>query len=135
MDLPVSKTLPATQTADKLGHDQKALLLLSTIGDYDPGQSATAFSSVPTVWSRDRVRNLDLRSQLQRDSVYLLGFADDPGPVRLFSRVGTRRFRPLPPDLAYSKSMYRIRIPASVSSSRREEEPDELDELLESKGL
>ena len=131
-----SKTVPATQTAGQLGQDQKALLLLSTIGDYDPGQSTSSFSGlVSTVWSRDRVRNLDLRSQLQSDSVYLLGFADDPGPVRLFRRVGKRRFRPLPPDLAYSKSMYRIRIPARVSSSRHEGEPDELDELLESRGL
>lgn len=133
------KTAPATQTADKLGTDQKALLLLSTIGDYDPGQSANSFSGFgQTIWSRDRVRNLDLRSQLQTDSVFLVGFADDPGPVRLFRRTGNGRFRSLKPDLVYSKSMYRIRIPAHVSgdwSPGEEDEQDELDKLLESKGL
>lgn len=132
-------TAPATQSADKLGSNQKALLLLSTIGDYDPGQSASAFSGFgQTIWSRDRVRNLDLRSQLQTDSVFLVGFADDPGPVRLFRRIGKGRFRSLKPDLVYSKSMYRIRIPAHVSgdwSPGDDDEQDELDKLLESKGL
>ena len=127
---------PASQTADQLGLEQKALLLLSTVGDYDAGRSTSALSGFghPTVWSRDRIRHLDLRSQFQTDSVFVIGFADDPGPVRLFRRVG-KRYRPLPPDLAYSKSMYRIRIPARVSSRGDAGEQDELDELLESKGL
>ena len=127
---------PASQTADQLGHEQKALLLLSTIGDYDASSSTSALSGFghPTIWARDRLRHLDLRSQFQTDSVYVIGFADDPGPVRLFRRVG-KRYRPLKPDLAYSKSMYRIRIPARVSSRGDAGEPDELDELLESKGL
>ena len=127
---------PVSQTADELGHEQKALLLLSTVGDYDAGRSTSALSGFGqlTIWARDRLRHLDLRSQFQTDSVYVIGFADDPGPVRLFRRVG-KRYRPLQPDLAYSKSMYRIRIPARVSSRGDAGEQDELDELLESKGL
>lgn len=108
------KERPLTFT---FGEQQNALLLMSTIGEYDSTKSATTtmaqFVGVRT-WSRDRLRQLDLRERLQRDCVYLIGFARDPGPVRLFRRQGERPFAALEPEKESSWTMYRIRIPVTL---------------------
>ncbi len=98
----------------RLGEEQNALLLLSTLGEYDPrtDQNMAGRMMGVSTWSRDRLRQLDLRDHLTRDCVYLLGFADDAGPVRMYMREGKRAFRELKPDAYQSRTMYRIRIPA-----------------------
>ena len=114
----------APETGLLLGEEDKALLLLSTIGEFDPtkGAGAGAFFGGLITWSRDRLRQLDLSRHLQRDSVYLIGFADDPGPVRLFMREGNRQYRRVEPDPRHSRMMVRIRIPVVVDEKLSLEE-------------
>jgi hypothetical protein len=110
-----------------LGQEENALLLLSTIGDYDHERDAGMVAAVvgASTWSRDGLRHLDLREQLRRDSVMLIGFADEPGPVRLFRRAGDRPYRMLEPDPDRSWTMYRIRIPVMLHEVEAEEEEAE----------
>jgi hypothetical protein len=115
----VRSTFSGSQAA-ALGEEEKALLLASTLGDLDP--RATPFGTV--TWSRERVRQLDLRHLLREDSVVLIGFADDAGPVRLFRRTGDREYRPIEPEPEKSWTMYRVRIPAVVRDDRPPPEPD-----------
>ena len=110
------------------GEEENALLLLSTLGEYDPSLDASTGAlgfSFPRTWKRDRARQLDLRGRLRRNSVMLLGFADDPGPVRLFRRAGDDPFRPLEPDPENSWTMYRFRIPATLFEGRHVDEDDD----------
>ena len=110
------------------GEEKRALLLASTIGELSPQSLAglmDQFMGARTV-SRDRLRSLDLREQMEagwpagetneaRDgSAILIGFADHPGPARLFRREGDRKFQLLKPDERYSMTMYRVRIPIRV---------------------
>ncbi len=94
------------------GEEQHALLLLSTLGDFTPLPGSGWRGEV--TWSRDRLRRLDLHERLDKDSVFLIGFADDPGPVRLFNRQGDRPYKICEPDPKRSWTMYRIRIPITV---------------------
>jgi hypothetical protein len=98
--------------------DFQALLLASTAGDYDPLAFAedNTFGFVgPKTVSQDRLRQYDLRDRLQPDSLYLIGFADDPGPIRLAARVtGDEEFRLIEPVTGHGRVMYRIRLPAIV---------------------
>ena len=87
-----------------------------------------------SVWSRDRLRGLDLTEQFDDDSVILIGFAEDPGPVRLFRRRGDRPFKACEPDVGHSWTMYRFRIPAIVldppgRTTDQDEDPYDLDNL------
>lgn len=110
------------------GEEKRALLLASTIGDLAPQSLAglmDQFTVARTV-SRDRLRGLDLRDDMEagwptelanepRDGVaILIGFADNPGPARLFRREGERKFQLLKPDERYSMTMYRVHIPIRV---------------------
>jgi hypothetical protein len=112
------------------GQERNALLLASTVGEYDPSQELGMRRAVlgADYWSRDRLRQLDLREQLRRDSMILIGFADDPGPARLFRRTGDRPYTMLKPDLGASWTMYRIRIPVTLigGPSPEEEEPERI---------
>jgi len=96
-----------------LGDEHSALLLLSTVGEFNPtfGAGTAAHLMGIKTWSRDRLRQLDMREQLRTDSVILLGFAADPGPVRLFRRQGDRSYGLIDPDPEHSWTMYRVRIP------------------------
>ena len=67
------------------GQERNALLLASTLGEHNPGQEGGFFGS--RSWSRDRLRQLDLRDRLRRDTAVLIGFADDPGFIRLFGTI------------------------------------------------
>ena len=122
-----------SRTRVALGQERNALLLASTLGEYDATQVAglrTSFFGL-AAWSRDRLRQLDLREQLRPGSVILIGFADDPGPVRLFRRVADRPYRMLKPDPDHSWTMYRIRIPVTLHEAPPvDEADDELDELI-----
>lgn len=111
------------------GEEKRALLLASTIGDLSPQSLAGLIDEIAgtirTV-SRDRLRSLDLREQMEagwaageaneprEGSAILIGFADHAGPARLFRRDGDRKFQLLKPDDRYSLTMYRIRIPIRV---------------------
>lgn len=109
-------------TAADLGREQEALLMLSTIGDFEPDQHGNArqmqWGGLQTI-SRDRLRHLDLKEQLQTNCVYLVGFAQDPGPVRLKSRRGDRAYKTMEPDERTSWTMYRIRIPITARVAQR----------------
>ena len=89
----------------------KALLLLTTLGDFQPdpaaGGSARDAQLVPT-----NLRQLDGAETLTRNMALFVGFAGDEGPVRLCVRPGGRaagRFTPLVPKVA--RTMYRVWIP------------------------
>lgn len=120
-----------------IGQEQKALLLMSTIGEFDPTQDTNMAGNYLgyASWSRECLRQLDLREQLTRDSVILLGFAEDPGPIRLWKRTGDSPYRPLRPDEDASWTMYRIRIPATLvrGPGQEEQDEDDLDALLDAK--
>lgn len=102
-----------------LGGEHKALLLLSTLGEYDPAlhRSALQWMGARQSWSRDRLRQFDMQRDLRRDTMILIGFADHPGPMKLFYRSGDRPYRPLEPDLRKSWSMYRIKLPVTILDS------------------
>ncbi len=55
----------------------------------------------------------------------LIGFADDPGPIRLFRRTGDGGYRVLNPDPDRSWTMYRIRIPVTVLEEPKKDEYEE----------
>ena len=97
----------------ELGQEKDALLLMSTVGDFNPVANVTTMQTMfgPRTWSRDRLRQLDLREKLERDCVYVLGWADEPGPARLAVRTGSRGYRVLAPESDHALTMYRIRIP------------------------
>lgn len=101
-----------------LGSERDALFLLSTLGDFEyqdhSGMQSGLYGSY--TWSRDRLRWLDLRNQLRRDQAVLIGFADVPGPIRLFRREGDRPYRKLDPSATRSRTMFRIRIPVMVDA-------------------
>ena len=117
---------------------------MSTIGEFDPktifSRMADLIGGIQT-WSRDRLRQLDLREQLQAGrlvaddrpdepgSAVLIGFVSDPGPIRLFARTGDRAFRPIQPEASASWTMYRIRIPvtkiAGFDESAEPRKPEE----------
>jgi len=104
------------QIGGAIGQEQKALLLMSTVGEFDPQQDVNVTGHILGLasWSRECLRQLDLREQLTRDSVILLGFAADPGPIRLFRRTGDSPFRAINPDERASWTMYRIRLPVTL---------------------
>ncbi len=108
-----------------LGKEREALMLLSTIGDFDPGALPAQLGGNYTL-SRDRLRHLDLREHLtaghaaKLDSLepaqptgtmVLIGFARGGGPIRLMSRSGERPFTAISPEEESSWCMYRIRLP------------------------
>ncbi len=105
-----------------LGKEQEALLMLSTVGDIDVGKfnptGSMGFQFGRTTISRERLRHLDLREQLERDCVYLIGFAADPGPVRLMTRsTGGGAYRVARPVPGKCGVMYRIRIPVKFTNA------------------
>ena len=63
--------------------------------------------------------------QLRRESVILIGFAEDPGPARLFRRTGDRPYAVLKPDPDRSWTMYRVRIPVTLIRGLSPEDEDE----------
>ena len=108
------------EEAFALGKEQDALLLLSTIGDFDPGVIAGGFGQMfgRKTWSRDRMRQLDLKDRLTTDAVILIGFSNEPGPIRLaYRRNGRGDFRVVPVESGHAHTMYRIRIPITSGTA------------------
>lgn len=108
-----------------LGKEQEALMLLSTVGDFDDSVFQTRFGGYFTL-SRDRLRQLDLREQLtagrnadedkgipaqNTGSMTLVGFARGGGPIRLFARTGDDPYEAMSPEEDASWCMYRIALP------------------------
>jgi len=118
-----------------LGEERTALLLASTISDFDPASLPRSVDRYrPQTLSRDQLRQFDLREHLQRDSAVLIGFASHPGPIRLFGREGDRDFTAINPDPDKSWIMYRIRIPATSLKGGSNDPVDEeltVESLLE----
>ncbi len=110
------------EAAAALGKEREALMLLSTIGDFDPAVLPSQFGGGTTI-SRDRLRQLDLREHLTAGrstvdgvpaspgTMVLIGFARGGGPIRLLSRSGDRPFAAIAPEEDSSWCMYRIRLP------------------------
>lgn len=117
------------------GQEQEALMLLSTIGEFNPVRNPNNVMGFGiTTFSRDRLRQLDLRTQLQREYVYVIGFARDPGPIRL--AVGRNgRYRTMYPEEAQSWTMYRIRIPVVSPGKASLPKPSDANEEEEERSL
>jgi len=94
----------------RLQHYEFALLLASVIADIDPnGFGISAYAGL-RVFSRARIRQLDLSDQIRPGTGLLVGFSDDPGPVRLATRTsGRSAYEPLDP--ARPRTVYRFLIP------------------------
>lgn len=103
-----------------LDADKYALMLATTVGEFDPTVLARSFDQargVTRTWGRDRLRQMDLKRHMRRDQMILIGFADDPGPARLFARSGREEYESLDPDEDNSWTMYRFRIPVTLIES------------------
>lgn len=102
--------VPAGQFDMRLEPFQAALLLASTMEEVEPRMNQWG---QPSVLSRQHVRHLELRQALRSDTAILIGFANDPGPIRVASRsAGSQRdFRVIEPREGGSWTMYRVRIP------------------------
>lgn len=109
-----------------LGTEENAILLMSTISEYDPfhGASSAEFAMGINTYSRDGLRWLDIDEQLRSDQIVLIGFADDPGPVRLCRREGNRPFARIEPRNGHSLTVYRIRIPVGQRLADAAATPD-----------
>ena len=101
------------KTSYALGQTQQALLLASTVGEWDASK-LKRHGYTSTALSRDRLRQLDMRSHINTRYATLIGFAADPGPVHLKTRrTGGSRWRSLRADPRHSWTMYRVRIPVA----------------------
>lgn len=103
-----------------LDADKNALMLATTVGEFDPGVLAGFMSQtlgVKRTWGRDRLRYMDLKRHFRTDQMILIAFADDPGPARLFARTGSDDYESLDPDEDNSWTMYRFRIPVTLVES------------------
>lgn len=94
----------------RLEHYEFALLLASVITDIDPnGFGVSAYAGL-RFFSRSRIRQLDLSDHIRPTTGLLVGFSDDPGPVRLATRTSGRiAYEPLDPERP--RTVYRFLIP------------------------
>jgi hypothetical protein len=100
--------------------ERTAFLMASTLGEWDFNQNRRALQGLAGGtwgWSRHRLRHLDMRTVLGKDTMVLVGFAREPGPVRIATRkAGSNRdYRVRTPSEDHSWTMYRIRIPVGAS--------------------
>lgn len=104
-----------SSTGVGLTRDRSALMLLTTLGEWDhEAHKETGPFAGYYCWTRDRLRQLDLRKHMRQGTALLIGFADDPGPVRLATRRGERPFQVVEPQRRQSWTMYRFRIPVDA---------------------
>ncbi len=95
----------------RLEHYQFAVLLMTVLGDVDPAAYGTAAWGGVQLFPRTRMRRLDVSSLLRRDTALLVGFSEEPGPVRLC--MGTNSaYEAVTPVRA--RTVYRIQIPVTV---------------------
>jgi hypothetical protein len=90
---------------------QDTTMLLTTVGLYEPQANAPSAWGITTETgiSRARARQLDLTDWIDERHVLLVGFADDPGPVRLCYGSGDGKYEPILPAQAWT--VYRVLIP------------------------
>lgn len=130
------------------GRERSALMLLSTINEFNSQMQELQGLTGRETWSRDRMRQLDISDELQAGwqnengeplpgGAMLIGFARGPGPIRLFARAGERPFQALPAEEAYSWTMYRIRIPvfpldkaSTINTPPKEKDEDDIQRIL-----
>ena len=93
---------------------QNAVLLLTVLSDYDPVSFGLTTWGVMTRFSRGRVRHLDMSDLLTARSAILVGFSEEPGPIRLGTRTGDGGYEAADPDRALTA--YRFVIPMSPGS-------------------
>jgi len=92
----------------------RALMLLTTLREYAVSAGEVTTGAYYTVLPRpsgEIVFWLECSDMLTKQTALLVGFADDPGPIRLCVRTGGRQggFRPL--SVSRAVTAYRIRIP------------------------
>lgn len=104
---------PAGSFDMRLEPFQSALLLASTITELPtPPSSPTAMTQ--TIFPvASHLRELDLHGVLRPDTAVFIGFAREPGPIRLATRSGgsQREFEIVVPQRDRSWTMYRVLIP------------------------
>ncbi len=106
------------QRIDPASYD-KALLLLSTRGEFVPPPPAGGMINTQLQLVSTNLRSLDCSERLTRQMALLVGFSDDAGPAPLCVRPGgddDGRFRLLKPTEA--RTMYRIWIPMGPSGAK-----------------
>jgi hypothetical protein len=100
---------PQQREIDPENYD-KALLLLTTLREYEPDTSGTGFGGLDLEASH--ARTLDRSELLTRDTALLVGFSKEAGPVRLTMRSSKRKrngFETREPREA--RTMYRVLVP------------------------
>ncbi len=103
-----SRERPAFEPEDY----RKVLMLLTTLKEYSAQWQGRAGIGGVTLYA-DNVTHLDRTDAITRNTALLVGFADDPGPIRLCVRPGGKEraaFKPVHPSRA--TAMYRLIIPA-----------------------
>jgi len=101
-----------------LVHYQYVLLLMSVMADINPAVYGIQMVQGLRVFSKMRMRHLDLADAIQQDTALFVGFASDAGPARLCIRAhGRTRYEPHEPGLA--RTMYRILIPIEPGGPKR----------------
>ncbi|MFQ5490540.1 MAG: hypothetical protein ACE5GE_07445 [Phycisphaerae bacterium] len=88
---------------------QDALLMLTALTDHRPDKLTNTMSPAGYDFDALHCRQLDRSDDLTTDSVMLIGFAEDQGPVTLCTRTGKGAYKPRLADQAYT--MYRFVIP------------------------
>jgi hypothetical protein len=90
---------------------QDTTMLLTTVGFFEPqvNQGNAWMGASEASISRARARQLDLSDWIDDRHVLLVGFADEPGPVRLCYGTGDGRYEPILPSQAWT--VYRVLLP------------------------
>ena len=104
--------LAATLFIDNINNWQRAVMLLSTFEEHEPEIDTTyTYYTGGTQLLQTNSRWLDRSSDLLRDALLLIGFANIEGPVKLYTRRGDGDYRYLKPK-GNTMTVYRITIPA-----------------------
>jgi hypothetical protein len=97
----------------RFDHYQNVILLATVLGDVSPTKFGISSFQGLRVFSRGRLRHLDVGHLLTSHSALLVGFADDAGPARLCVRPhGRTEYKPVEPE--EPRTVYRFVIPVEV---------------------
>lgn len=99
---------PLTSTLEAYKH---SILLATVISEITPREGASAFGGM-AMHSRTRLRALDRSDALGRHAALLVGFAEEPGPVRLTVRTGDRPYEAM--DVRKARTVYRFVVPVKA---------------------
>ncbi len=91
---------------------ENAILLETCLSEIDPTKfKKSAYSGYP-VFSRTRCRQLDMSHLLSSHAAILIGFSEEPGPIRLAARTGSSSYETITPKKSWT--VYRIVVPVNV---------------------